>query len=129
MVEFMAALTEPSRAFGQLLRTLSTPFSLKILTTLSIAQLSHFDKFKCNLTIRNYRVIFITQDFVVQQKVIRKIVSLILNQEWKDVRSSITPAFTEGLATLIFSKMLQQFFFRQFCVFSSSSTFFLQAFS
>ena len=38
----------------------------------------------------------ITQDFVVTQKVIRKMVSLIRNQEWKDVRSSITPAFTTG---------------------------------
>ena len=29
-------------------------------------------------------------------KVTRKMVSLIQDQEWKDVRSSITPAFTTG---------------------------------
>lgn len=27
-------------------------------------------------------------------KVVRKMVSILENQEWKDVRSSITPAFT-----------------------------------
>ena len=37
-------------------------------------------------------------------KVIRKMVSLIQNQEWKDVRSSITPAFTTGKIKMVFEK-------------------------
>ena len=47
MVEFLAALTEPCRTFGRRMRTLSNLFSLKILITLSIAEYSHFDIFKC----------------------------------------------------------------------------------
>ena len=36
------------------------------------------------------------QEFILTQKVFRKMISLIQNQEWKDVRTSITPAFTTG---------------------------------
>lgn len=39
---------------------------------------------------------FVLKDLVVSMKVIRKMIVLIQNQQWKDVRSSITPAFTTG---------------------------------
>lgn len=38
----------------------------------------------------------IWKNFKVSRKVIRKMISIMENQEWKDVRSSITPTFTTG---------------------------------
>ena len=37
-----------------------------------------------------------SKDFALKDKYSRKFVSLIRNQEWKDVRSAVTPAFTTG---------------------------------
>ena len=36
------------------------------------------------------------KDFTFKDKYSRKFVSIIRNQEWKDVRSAVTPAFTTG---------------------------------
>ncbi|XP_057380168.1 cytochrome P450 3A41-like [Daphnia carinata] len=36
------------------------------------------------------------RNFVIKRKIFRKMLSIIQNKEWKDVRSSVTPIFTTG---------------------------------
>nr|CAH0110992.1 unnamed protein product [Daphnia galeata] len=45
--------------------------------------------------------------FSVKRKVFRKMMSIIQNQEWKNVRSSVTPVFTTGKIKLM-SKMITE---------------------
>ena len=48
------------------------------------------------VTVISIMGLWLLQEFIITQKVIRKMISLIQDQEWKDVRTSITPAFTTG---------------------------------
>lgn len=47
---------------------------------------------------------------VVKQKFFRKMVGFVTNQEWKDVRSSITPAFTTGKIKQVLSQINLNYF-------------------
>ena len=73
-------------------------YNLLLVTLLLFTQKRLFIK-----KISNYRILDYTfisykciQDFTFQSRVFRKFLTLIRDQEWKDVRSSITPAFTTG---------------------------------
>lgn len=46
---------------------------------------------------------FIFQSFELKTKVMRKWLALLNGQEWKDIRSSVTPAFTSGKINRVIS--------------------------
>lgn len=47
------------------------------------------------------------QEFIVQLKYTRRMITMIRDQTWKDIRSSITPAFTSGKIKRVSSTFLR----------------------
>ena len=78
---------------------LSNRFSSRISITLSIAGSVH-SLFHQILSYWQQSA-FVFQTFEIKRKVCRKMMTVLQNKEWKDVRSSVTPVFTSGKIKLV----------------------------
>lgn len=95
------------KTFGTFDGTLPNLFTIDadLIKSIFVKDFDHFVNRRVNCLVilngkmalhSNRCVYFKKQDFTVKRKIFRKMLSIIQNKEWKDVRSSVTPVFTTG---------------------------------